>query len=128
MRCLPRRSALLLALCAIFVILGAPQAARADDSALTFDNTQCNKNVQSGLMYHAQLATAGYMSVATNAPYLDLKKMYCLQSLMDAFQSIGTIADPLGIVRSLITSLITSLLNQACSTVMQVISQVTQYF
>ncbi|HUY68924.1 MAG TPA: hypothetical protein VMV79_06445, partial [Alphaproteobacteria bacterium] len=63
---MPRRSALLLALCAIFVILGAPQAARADDSALTFDNTQCNKNVQSGLMYHAQLATAGYMSVATN--------------------------------------------------------------
>jgi hypothetical protein len=127
MRLVSKQSSVLLALLmACFLIIGMPHAAHAD-AAPTIDPNQCITNAQTGATFYAQAQTAAYQGVATNAPYLDAKAMYCLQTLFNAFNGLSITADPLGIVKALIAQIALALLNQVCQDVKQVITQAISY-
>jgi hypothetical protein len=122
MRRTSKSPAVLLALLAVvFLTVGMSHAARADSPQDCYQQTQQNTQTT------AQWRQAAYMNTNTQAPYLDVKMMYCINTIMQMFSQIGMLADPMNIVMGLFNSILNQLMTQLCSSLMNIVNQIKSY-
>jgi hypothetical protein len=67
------------------------------------------------------------MGVSTQAPFIDIKNMYCLNTIMKLFTLIAMLADPLDLLIGIVNMLAQELITLVCAAVNQVVTQITSY-
>ena len=118
---------------AALLIGAAPVNAQSITPPPTLDTMCQDGSVDNAFQQAAAVAgqtkTQDEATIWEQQPKVDVRKMYCLNSLMGQYQSfVGNIqglTDPMGVMAAIMTNIMTGILNQTCSETLASVSAMT---